>query len=166
VDEINILRSEVMTGVYDYLCIDTKNKTQIRDIKENIQDITQILKTDPKYIWLLDEEVIAKNSDYLLSCYSYDTFSEFVDHQDKKYSINDNDKFNKKKFVNQFIELAFQEKYLELLKLDIDSGFGSFFFSAQDNHKVNSLLLSYLYGLYRENKIDEIKKFMAVSNGL
>ena len=166
VDEINILRSEVMRGVYDYLQIDTLSKRKIRDISENIEDIVQILKTDPKYIWLLDEEVIANNSEYLKSCYSYDTFSYFIDHQDQKYSIHDKENSDKKKNINQVIELTFKDKYLELLKLDIDSGFGSFFFSAQDNHKVNSLLLSHLYGLFRENKTNEIKRFMAVDNGL
>ncbi len=165
IEEIKILRNEVMVGVYDYLHYGYHGNQEKVLITKDITSVIDMIKADPNYLWILDEEIEPENHEYVKSCYSPEMFKTFLTHQAQKYPGTIKDEAIQNKII-EILELVFDEKYTELLDLDIQSGFGSLFFSGSENTKVNNLLISYVYDQYRNNELDKLKCFRMKQNDI
>lgn len=158
VDEIEILKADIVKGIYDYIQIDLEQNEIIVNGQYEISDLVNLIQANPQYLWLLDEGIKSDNSKHILDCYKADDFIRFMRHKNIIHQMPLVDQTSDD-LSSKLLKLAFQENYSDILEIDIQSGFGSFFFAGSNSLKTNDLFLSYLYDLKRQNNLAALAQF-------
>lgn len=158
VEEIQILKADVVKGIYDYIQVDLEKKESVTNGQYEISDVVNLIQANPQYLWLLDEGIRSDNIEHILNCYNANDFIRFMRHKNIIHQMPLID-HKSDDLSSKILKLAFEENYREILEIDIDSGFGSLFFAGSDSLKTNDLFLSYLYQLKRENNITALSLY-------
>ncbi len=155
ISEIEILKGDMINGVYDY----AKKSNKIKNFIQDSSSLVHLIKSDTKLMWLLDETLISGNPEYIRATYPMKIFVDFINMQSDINQFNKSESDSNEK-VTKLMEYIYNGDYLKALELDISKGFGSYLFNNSCGHKVNLILISYLYDMHREGNIQEIKRFI------
>lgn len=159
-DDVQILRSELLTGFYDLNKLLPELKL---DLSAPVSIEEEILK-NKHLAWMLDPKFEESNMDYILRKYSKDIFVDLnkvmvfakgASH--KKELLTDNQLFFN--YQVHLTNLVFDEKFEEFLKQDIEDGFGCQLINDHLQHKANQLFVSFVYDKVRMNELDILKDY-------
>lgn len=159
-DDIQILRSELLTGFYNL------NKL-LPDLNLNLDEPVSIEQTilNNKYLaWMIDPKFRIDNKAYIIQKYGKKAFNDLneymfkaTDQKSDGKTITDNQMFfNYQVSLTNFV---FDGRFDELVKDEIANGFGSQIINNHLQHKVNQLFVSYVYDKARSNEFDSLQEY-------
>ena len=67
VDEVNILKGEVVSGLYDYISEDLRDSEF--EVASDLESFLHVIKGSPKYMWLTDPRLSVADKEHFLQNY-------------------------------------------------------------------------------------------------
>jgi hypothetical protein len=161
-DNMNILKSEILTSLYDI-------KQLIPDARIDFlrpDSVKDFLMTEKKLKWIVDPQFNVGEKDYIVSHYGKDLFIDIL--KTMKVCMDYGGQTSLTSFQNsreeEYIEIVsyiFEGKFLELLEWNVNKGFGCLFLSCEEL-RYNFLLPLFVYEKRRERKPESLR-FMKLS---
>lgn len=140
-DELKTIKKDFYRSILDNFIYAQKKYSPV-NIADELDTLNLQLRAISEFQWFF---MPLKTKEDLYSFWEVFSTKEIMDLYKASLGEESSEDFNQ-----LILSGFFQKRYEELLEYDIKKCQGTSFFDNQDKCKINYLLISYLYGLYRE----------------